>query len=260
MSIEEQKNIVAKLLGITPNEVTSATKINREALQGSIKIHRLRSLLKAIGINPSSWEDINTFGDLNGIKSDPEPTSNQVPIFSELHQQVQLSSTQVAIGIDIVSDKSIPDTLDYFDDQFFKDNFSGKEIAYCSRAANPKACFAGRFAAKEAIFKATKGVCGKDFSKIEIEISVDGYPVNDLCNLSISHLNEYHLSIAVAMPLKIESDKLDKVNEPDTPASYKTKPDKLPSSSLNNIFLWIAIFFICTYILISEGLLSFSLW
>lgn len=259
MSVEEQKNIVAKLLGITPNEVTSATKINRDALQGSVKLHRLRSLLKAIGVNPSSWEDINTFGDLNGIKSDPEPTSNQVSVLSEIHQQVKLSSTQVSIGIDIESDKSIPDTPDYFDDQFFTDNFSGKEIAYCSRAVNPKACFAGRFAAKEAIFKATKGVCGKDFSKIEIEVSVDGYPINDLCSLSISHLNEYQLSIAVAVPLKMESVKLGKVTKPDTPDSYKIKSDKLPSYNLNNIFLWITLFFICIYILISEDLIRFSL-
>ena len=179
----------------------------------------------------------------------------------------------------IESDKSIPDTPDYFDDQFFTDNFSGKEIAYCSRAVNPKACFAGRFAAKEAIFKATKGVCGKDFSKIEIEVSVDGYPINDLCSLSISHLNEYQLSIAVAVPLKMESvklgkvtkpdtpisyeiksDKLDKVTKPDTPDSYKIKSDKLPSYNLNNIFLWITLFFICIYILISEDLIRFSLW
>ena len=255
MNIEEQKNIIATFLGISPNEVTSQTKIDREALQSSVKIHRLRSALKATGVNPSSWENINTFGDLNGTKFDSEPTSTQISISSDLHHHTESPSNKIAIGIDIESEKSIPDTSDYFEDQFFKDNFSGKEISYCSRAANPKACFAGRFAAKEAIFKATKGDCGKDFSKIEIDVLADGSPTNNLCSLSISHLNEIELSIAVAIPSKVESVSLNESSSVEiVPLSNETQMKKSSVFNLNNILIWAFLISTTTYILIKETL------
>ena len=254
MNIEEQKNIIATFLGISPNEVTSTTKIDREALQGSVKIHRLRSALKATGVNPSSWENINTFGDLNGTKYDSEPTNTQISISSDPHHHIESPSTKIAIGIDIESEKSIPDTSDYFEDQFFKDNFSGKEISYCSRAANPKACFAGRFAAKEAIFKATKGDCGKDFSKIEIDVLADGSPTNNLCSLSISHLNEIELSIAVAIPSKLESASLNESASLDIISLPNETQMEKPSVfiRLNNILLWALVLSTCSYIVIKE--------
>jgi len=255
MNIEEQKNIIATFLGISPNEVTSQTKINTKALQGSVKIHRLRSALKATGVNPSSWENINTFGDLNGAKFDSEPTSTQISISSDPHHHTESPANKIAIGIDIESEKSIPDTSDYFEDQFFKDNFSGKEISYCSRAANPKACFAGRFAAKEAIFKATKGDCGKDFSKIEIDVLADGSPTNNLCSLSISHLNEIELSIAVAIPSKLESASLNESASLDIISlPNETQMKKSSVFNLNNILIWAFLISTTTYILIKETL------
>jgi phosphopantetheine--protein transferase-like protein len=108
-----------------------------------------------------------------------------------------------SIGFDIESSINLPEADDFFNDQFYIDNFSKSEIAYCSSKENPKSCFAGRFAAKEAIVKANKDYLSTKFSNIEINVGENGEPLFEGMNISISHikLNEVELSTAVAQKL-----------------------------------------------------------
>jgi len=60
-------------------------------------------------------------------------------------------------GIDVVEIDRIEKELARYGDRFCETLFTKDEIAYCKRGSNRKAqsqCFAGRFAAKEAFFKA----------------------------------------------------------------------------------------------------------
>jgi holo-[acyl-carrier protein] synthase len=120
--------------------------------------------------------------------------------------KTQLSENSInsnGIGFDIESSINLPETDDFFADQFYIDNFSKSEIAYCSSKDNPKSCFAGRFAAKEAIVKANKDFLNTKFSNIEITVAENGQPLFEGMNISISHikLNEIELSSAVAQKL-----------------------------------------------------------
>ena len=123
-----------------------------------------------------------------------------------INSKTQLSENSInsnGIGFDIESSINLPETDDFFDDQFYIDNFSKSEIAYCSSKENPKSCFAGRFAAKEAIVKANKDYLNTEFSNIEITVAENGQPLFEGMNISISHikLNEIELSSAVAQKL-----------------------------------------------------------
>lgn len=92
--------------------------------------------------------------------------------------------------------------------------FTNAEIEYCESKRYPEQHFAGRFAAKEAFFKATGTGWGSGyaFSQIEIIPNETGKPIiqlmekskefvelNQITNIhvSISHLKEYALATVI---------------------------------------------------------------
>ena len=81
------------------------------------------------------------------------------------------SSTRQSIGVDIEEITNI----NLSSDTFFARNFSDREIDYCRAAPSPQASFAGRWSAKEAVFKSL-GVASKGAgaSMRDIEITNDG--------------------------------------------------------------------------------------
>ena len=80
------------------------------------------------------------------------------------------------VGVDVES----VDAINIENETFIERNFTAQEQAYCRKAPNPQASFAGRWSAKEAVFKSL-GVEGKGAGAPlkEIEISKDekGAPV-----------------------------------------------------------------------------------
>jgi phosphopantetheine--protein transferase-like protein len=65
---------------------------------------------------------------------------------------------QVSCGIDIELIESLPTATDYWEDAFYKENFTPAEIAYCLIQEKPALHFAARWCAKEALKK-----CDPDF-------------------------------------------------------------------------------------------------
>jgi len=99
---------------------------------------------------------------------------------------------------------------------FLERNFTDKEQAYCQKAANPQASYAGKWSAKEAVFKslgvASKGA-GAALREIEILNDEKGAPIVSLhgeaaqaakkagvkeINISISHSESQAVAISVA--------------------------------------------------------------
>lgn len=80
------------------------------------------------------------------------------------------------VGVDIESVKAI----NIENDTFIERNFTEKEQEYCRKAPSPQASFAGRWSAKEAVFKSL-GVCSKGagapLKEIEITNDENGAPV-----------------------------------------------------------------------------------
>ncbi len=97
--------------------------------------------------------------------------------------------------------------------RFFARTFSKDEVEYCASKPNPAVCFAGTFAAKESVFKATNMFGGgpKKIGDFEIVRSGAGAPLvrwigstpskkhRPMVRVSISHAGDYAVALAVAM-------------------------------------------------------------
>ncbi|KAM0273959.1 hypothetical protein ACHAQH_008079 [Verticillium albo-atrum] len=116
------------------------------------------------------------------------------------------------VGVDVEDISAI--NID--NDTFVARNFTTGEIAYCQKAPSPQSSFAGRWSAKEAVFKslgvASKGA-GAAMKDIEISKSEEGAPVVTLhgdaaaaakkaglkeISVSISHSDSQAIAVAVA--------------------------------------------------------------
>ncbi|PSK42281.1 Fatty acid synthase subunit alpha [Elsinoe australis] len=115
-------------------------------------------------------------------------------------------------GVDIEDVNSI--NID--NDTFIERNFTEQEIAYCRKAANPQASFAGRWSAKEAVFKSLKVEgkgAGAPLKEIEILSGESGAPEVKLTgnakaaadkagvkstSVSISHSDQQVIAVAIS--------------------------------------------------------------
>jgi len=118
------------------------------------------------------------------------------------------------VGTDIIEVSRIKKLIKEKGDKFLNRIYTKNEIDYCeSKALNKYQHYAGRFAAKEAIFKALNGETDSGnlltFKNIEILNKNDGAPyVNILDNImvdcfyrdieiSISHIKKYATATAI---------------------------------------------------------------
>lgn len=113
-----------------------------------------------------------------------------------------VTMTIKGVGIDSVLISRIEDAL-VEAEHFFQKNFSENERSYCSAFADPATHYAGTFAAKEAVRKAT-GEFSRAFSEIEIirdalgkpEVWMDGARRSSI-HISITHTRDDASAIAI---------------------------------------------------------------
>ena len=65
------------------------------------------------------------------------------------------------IGVDVVEIRRIREMIRKYGDRFLQKVFTGSEIDYCEKMAAPEIHFAGRWAVKEAFYKALPPECQK---------------------------------------------------------------------------------------------------
>jgi fatty acid synthase subunit alpha len=101
-------------------------------------------------------------------------TESTRQIVESLAKGAASSNTQVGVDVEDIS------AINIANETFLERNFTEKEQEYCRKAANPQASFAGKWSAKEAVFKSL-GVKGKGagapLKEIEILNSEKGAPV-----------------------------------------------------------------------------------
>ena len=108
---------------------------------------------------------------------------------------------RVKCGVDIIEISRIQDSIEKLGDAFLNKVYTKKEIEYCeSRKGQKYQHYAGRFAAKEAAFKAISkildnkySVCWKDFEIIDDE---QGRPYLNLCNVNTKDIESIDISIS----------------------------------------------------------------
>lgn len=127
-----------------------------------------------------------------------------------------LTKATAAEGSHVGVDVEEINAINIENETFVKRNFTDEEQAYCRKAASPQASFAGRWSAKEAVFKAL-GVSSKGAGAplVDIEVLSDdkGAPTVKLhgdalnaarqagiknVNVSISHSETQAIAVAIS--------------------------------------------------------------
>lgn len=92
---------------------------------------------------------------------------------NQLASQLQTKNSSVGVDIEDI------DSFNIENDTFIERNFTAKEIAYCKKSAAPRSSFAGRWSAKEAVFKSlnvpSRGG-GAALNEIEVLSNDNGAP------------------------------------------------------------------------------------
>lgn len=122
---------------------------------------------------------------------------------------------QIKVGVDIIEVERVKQSIEELGEDFAHRVFTDKEIKYCEgKKVNKYQHYAGRFAAKEAAFKAVSGLLSDKYAlswkNIEITndskgrpklnfISIDRKVEKELkkiidMDISISHLKEYAIA------------------------------------------------------------------
>ncbi len=116
-----------------------------------------------------------------------------------------------ALGVDIVEISRIEEAITRYGDSFTERVFTPWEIHYCRSKINPMLSFAGRFAVKEAVFKAigTGFAEGVKWKSVEVVNDPSGQPkvrlgkaIRDHIGdknvlISLSHSKDYAIATAV---------------------------------------------------------------
>jgi fatty acid synthase subunit alpha len=94
------------------------------------------------------------------------------------------------VGVDVEH----VDVIIIENDVFVERNFTETEQEYCRKAPSPQASFAGRWSAKEAVFKSlgvpSKGA-GAPLKEIEITNDANGAPIVNVSTLCTNHIFEF---------------------------------------------------------------------
>ena len=108
---------------------------------------------------------------------------------------------KISCGVDIIEIERIKESIETLGEKFLERVFTNKEIEYCeSKNAQKYQHYAGRFAAKEAAFKAISeklddkySVCWKDF---EVLNDKQGRPRINVSNVNMSEIEDIDISIS----------------------------------------------------------------
>ncbi|KAL8824963.1 MAG: hypothetical protein Q9191_004701 [Dirinaria sp. TL-2023a] len=152
--------------------------------------------------NPSTAPDPSAT-----VAATKQTTKQMIETLAQANQ-----STQSKIGVDVES----VDAINIENESFVERNFTDAEQAYCRKAPNVQASFAGRWSAKEAVFKSlgvqSRGA-GAALRDIEVVNGENGAPVVKLygdakeaaakagvkaVDVSISHTDAQAIAVAVS--------------------------------------------------------------
>lgn len=200
---EKIKNIIALYIKVPANEIMLQTLIDRSAVESSILLHRMYAHLLKENIKVENYWDVKTYGSLlqnlnESVYPEIQLTKKNETLENETGSTLK---TDTLIGIDIEEIKQFPQVADYREDEFYTMNFAPSEISYCILQPNPTASFSGLFAAKEAIVKADNSYITTPFNSIVITHLSGGKPIYTPFQLSISHIAELAVAIAIKAPL-----------------------------------------------------------
>jgi holo-[acyl-carrier protein] synthase len=113
------------------------------------------------------------------------------------------------VGIDLERVDSIPEAGDYREDEFCKNIFTPREIAYALLQPSPRQSLAAMWCAKEAFRKAVPAYLGSDWNRTVVSHANQGKPYIVVDGktapgtLSLTHAGDLALAVFVAAPAPV---------------------------------------------------------
>ena len=193
--IEEKATAYLARLSGTPVASNQTVKLN--SVQAAAFLAWLRKegvQIESIELSgaPFTVEDLFNSRKRNSIPDAPKELS--VPVLAAR----SFGGAVLGIGIDIEDGKSLPEASDYRTHEFYKDNFSPAEIAYCILQPSTRMSLTGLWVAKEAIVKSgAVQAPSEGLKKVEILHDDAGRPFFPSCVLSISHMEQVAVAVAI---------------------------------------------------------------
>jgi phosphopantetheine--protein transferase-like protein len=198
------KEIIAEYAKIDLASINDNTPIDKSSLKSSIMVHRMYGALANKGVMFSDYIQIRTYGELLkkiNVLSAPSLSTESTKVSLGVAENKSIS-----IGIDMEEVSKFPLVSDFREDSFYKQNFSPREISYCIVQPDSLLSFAGLFATKEAIVKANNQYKEWPFHKIEIAHDAQGKPIFNGFSISISHIENSAVAVAVQEPFAQPAD------------------------------------------------------
>ena len=241
----EIKEIYSDLTG--GKEIISENQIISSKNFSSISFDKFLTELRNRGVNwnGSDIEFKSLF--LNANQNNYEHTKEIISSPSVYTKNISKNDGSCSVGIDIESILEFPVSLDYWEDNFYKSKFKPEEIAYCLKKNNPQESFAGIYSCKEALIKCDNSLKWDD---ILIGYGLNGKPkYQDYC-ISISHSNNFVISIAIKFDSNIEYPNLKKPNLIRQVETIK------PKTTISIFIVYLLIFIIVAYLILRDIILK----
>ena len=169
---QELRKIVAQLAGLKPEAIHSDFSLRSRGLQSSVRRAALAAAIRRyLGVSVPEIYSVVSFHELVAavLKGGTEAITKPASALFGLR-----GVDDLACGIDIERVDALPVTDDYWEHEFYKENFSKDEIAYCLLQENPRMHFAARWCAKEALVKCDPAYKGQPFSTLEVVRAASG--------------------------------------------------------------------------------------
>ena len=204
---EQLRQIVAQLAGLKPEAIDMDFSLKSRGLQSSVRRAALAAAIRRhLGVTMPEVYSVVSFRELNAavLESASKPDIASKPVAAVFGLR---GVDDLACGIDIERVDALPVTDDYWEHEFYKENFSKDEIAYCLLQENPRMHFAARWCAKEALVKCDPAYKGQPFSSLEVvrneagEVSLahhaNGTSTRPPMAVSISHTETMAAAVVV---------------------------------------------------------------
>lgn len=101
------------------------------------------------------------------------------------------------IGIAIENFETFPETTEFPNHEFYKNNFTSREIEYCLAQPSVMGAFGKLWAVKEAVVKSGAAKAPPDgLAAVEISHDETGKPLYPGCFVSVSHADTYVVAVS----------------------------------------------------------------
>jgi len=237
--MEEIKEIVATFIRVPADQIGPATPIDRRAVKSSIMLHRMYAKLAEAGLVVGDYASIKIFGDLSVARTGPTAAVEPAVVI-DLPAARAEGDESISMGIDIESIASLPRVADFRREEFYRQNFTPQEMAWCILQPEPYESFAGLFAVKESLVKADNTLRAKPFNQLAIGRSPEGKPLYPGFTISIAHSNGTAVAVAARIDMQL-------------PAPALTLPAVTQKSRSGRAIAWLAL-------LLAMAAFILSLW